>query len=107
MNFVHRRGGIGNRTYLVGIKFLPPIKGCGNVHRNEDLAKEFAVVAARVRKALCKIQVVWTKHVAPVAVVGAIHTRPAVHRVARAANGIFHIHHRGAFDFQHVTDLPF
>ena len=53
-----------------------------------------------------KIQIVFAKHVISARVVGAIHTRPAVHRIARATNGVFHIHHRGAFNLQHITDLP-
>ena len=105
VDLVHGRGRIGNRSYLVGVKLLPPIEGRGNIDRNEHLTQEFAVVAACNRQAVPKIEVGGTDDKLTVLIVGAIGFCPTVHRVAGATDGVVDIHHRCAFHFEHCTVL--
>ena len=46
VDLMHGAGGIGYRGYLIGIVFLPPVEGGGDVHGDKDLADKFAMVAS-------------------------------------------------------------
>ena len=44
VDLVHGGGGVGGGAYLVGVKFLPPVKRSCNIHAYKYLTDEFSVV---------------------------------------------------------------
>ena len=60
LDFVHCGAGIGNRTYLVGIKLFPPVKRGGNVNRDGNHPHKLPVVVSCCPQLFHKSQVVFT-----------------------------------------------
>ena len=106
VDLVHGAGGIGHGGYLVGVVFLPPVQGGGDVHGDKDLADVFPVVAAGSAEPLCQIQIVGSQDIISIFIVGAVHPSPAVHGVSGAADSVFQVHDACALKFYHMVDSP-
>ena len=106
VDLMHRACGVCDGCYLVGVEFLPPIQRCRDVHRYEDLTQKFAVITACGGEAACKREIVFPQREAAVGIKDTIRLCPAVHRIPRAADGVFKIHHRNSFNLDH-RKLPF
>ena len=90
MNLMHCRARVRNGSNLIGIKLLPPIQRCRDIHRHHDLAQEFSVVGSCLCELLCKGEVVLAEEkLIAVLAVGLVAVRfiPAVHRVSHTVDG--------------------
>ena len=101
VNLVHGGAGVGHGSHLVGVEFLPPVEGGGDVHRHEDLTEEFSVVTARYGQAVAEVNVHGAEDKLAVFIVVAVGLCPAVHGVAGASDGTVQVHDRVSFNFQH------
>ena len=101
VDLVHGGAGVGHRAHLVGVEFLPPVQGRGDVHRDEDLTEELSVVTARHGQAVAEVDVHGAEDEFSVLIVVAVGLCPAVHGDAGTSDGTVQVHDRVAFNFQH------
>lgn len=102
MDFVHSAGGVGCRADLVGIVLLPPVKRRFDVNGNENLSQELSVISACRAEPCGEGQVIGAENARPIRQRVAIAAVPTVHGIARASDGVFHIHHMYSI-YDHIT----
>ena len=60
VDFMHGAAGVSHCRHLVGIVLLPPVEGSSNIHRHENLADVFAVIASSLAESFSQIQIIGT-----------------------------------------------